>query len=137
MSLAPTDILERARALCGVRFRPQGRDPATGLDCVGIVVRVFGIPTELVRRDYRLRGPHGVEIGRVISRWFRRIDPSHSCSGDVLHFAVSGSQDHLAIVCGPTFIHADASLRRVVETPMPAAWPIAGAFRSRSLQQPD
>lgn len=130
MRVAPSDIVERARSLVEVRFQPQGRDPATGLDCVGVVLWTFGIPPERVRRDYRLRGTHGAEIGPVLSRWFTRIDPMQSCAGDVMLFAVRETQAHLAINCAGTFIHADASLRRVVETPMPPAWPIAGAFRS-------
>lgn len=130
-------VVERARSLVGVRFRPQGRDPETGLDCVGVVAWTFGISPGLVRRNYRLRGSHGAEIDRVMRRWFGRIDPTQSRPADIILFAVSGTQAHLAINCGATFIHADASLRRVVETPIPASWPVTGAYRSRSPQQPE
>ena len=137
MTMAASDVVDRARSMVGVKFRPQGRDPATGLDCVGVVVRAFGIPPESVRRDYRLRGAHCAEIDRVLSRWFERIAPEQTCLGDVMLFEVSQSQIHLAIACGGTFVHADASIRRVVETPMPPDWPLRGAFRRPTLLQRD
>lgn len=135
MSIASVEIIQRARAMLGVKFRPQGRDPATGLDCAGLVLWVFGISPDLVRRNYRLRGAHRAEVERLMCRWFERL--RQACAGDVMLFAVSGNQDHLAVNCGKTFIHADASRRKVVETPMPAPWPLTAAFRSRSLAQPD
>jgi hypothetical protein len=53
-----TDFAERARAHVGTRFRPQGRDPRFGLDCVGLILCTFGLPADAVRKDYRLRGEH-------------------------------------------------------------------------------
>lgn len=43
--------------------------------------------------------------------------------------AVAEEQLHLAIHCGASFVHADAQLRRVVETPGEPRWPIIAAFR--------
>ena len=45
-----TDFAERARALVGTRFRPQGRSEL-GLDCIGLVVATFGLDPEEIRRD--------------------------------------------------------------------------------------
>ena len=56
------DIAARARSLVGVRFRPQGRDPGIGLDCVGLAAVSADVPVERVRRDYALRGQRLAEI---------------------------------------------------------------------------
>ncbi len=137
MTFAPLEIIDRARTLVGVKFRPQGRDPETGLDCIGVVLWVFGIAPELVRRDYRMRGAHRAEIQIAIRRWFRPIEPHQLGPADVALFSIRETQSHLAISCGPTLIHADASLRKVVEIPAPAQWPLTAAFRGRSLAHPD
>jgi lipoprotein Spr len=134
VSLSPGEIVARARSLVGIPFRPQGRDPRIGLDCVGVVLCTFSIPPELIRRSYRLRGAHRREIETILSDRFNRVGaPS---AGDVLLFAITSDQVHLAIHCGESFVHSDASLRRVVETPLAAAWPSAAIFRSRELLQP-
>jgi cell wall-associated NlpC family hydrolase len=131
MTLSPAAIVERARALVGVPFRPQGRDPKHGLDCAGLVLSAFAIEPDEVRRDYRLRGPHAAELADTLSRWFDGIAREIAASGDVLLFRFGKDQSHLAISCGDTFIHADAALRRVVETPNSVAWPVMAAFRMR------
>ncbi|WP_316248986.1 hypothetical protein [Sphingopyxis sp. OPL5] len=47
-----------ARAMVGVRFRLQGSDPATGLDCVGLVWAAYAVAGKRLVRpgDYPLRG---------------------------------------------------------------------------------
>jgi cell wall-associated NlpC family hydrolase len=137
MTLTAPSIVQRARSLVGAPFRPQGRDPQSGLDCVGVVLRSFLIPAACVRRDYRLRGPYFGEVEAALSTWFERKNPTESRAGDVILFALPRDVTHLAVHCGETFVHADASLCRVVETPITDRWPMAGTFRSRSLAQPD
>ena len=111
-----------ARALVGARFRPHGRDPKGGLDCVGVAGRVYGVP---VPSGYALRGG---DVGRVIAAieftGFRRVNGR--ASGDLLLMAMGAAQLHLAIWTGTGMVHAHAGLRRVVETPgEPPAPPIA------------
>lgn len=125
-----SEIVERAKALVGTPFRPQGRDPSTGLDCIGLVLEVFDIPREGVRRDYRLRGCHQQELEEQLSRWFVRRSGG-GVAGDVLLCCLAATQTHLAIHCGGTFVHADAGLRKVAETPGPPRWPIVAAYRGR------
>lgn len=119
----------RARALVGTRFRPQGHDPATGLDCIGLAAAAFRI--EVPRRDYRLRGEHGPEIEHQLMQWFRGIPPRQCRAGDLLLMRVSADQLHMAVSSRLGFIHADAGIGRVVETPGPPPWTIAGVFRRR------
>jgi cell wall-associated NlpC family hydrolase len=125
-------VIRRARALVGTPFRPQGRDPRIGLDCIGLALCVFGIPADAVRRDYRMRGLHRQPIEAGLKQWFQPVREIES--GDLLLCEVSQEQMHLAIRCADSFIHADARLRRVVETPGSPCWPIARAFRRPVIQ---
>lgn len=129
MSPRPDDAVRRARALVGSPFRPQGREPATGLDCVGLVLSTFGISPDSVRRNYRLRGGHRPEIEAGLMRQFRKVARNTSRPGDVLLCAISNDQLHLAISCGASFVHAEARLRRIVETPGRPPWPVVGVYR--------
>ena len=129
--MAATDA-ERARALVGVPFRPQGRDASQGLDCVGLCLAAYCLPPETGRRNYRLRGDYRAEIKAIVRHWFRRVGKSQSRPGDMLLMAVTADQLHLAVRTDPGFVHADARLRRVVETPGEPDWPLIGAYRRRA-----
>jgi hypothetical protein len=121
---------ERARALVGTRFRPQGRG-LEGVDCVGLVLATYGIPASDVRHDYRLRGEHLVELKKALSRYFRRISGNGARPGDLMLLSVGDDQLHLAVRTASGFVHAHAGLRRVVETPGEPEWPFLGIYRKR------
>lgn len=127
----------RARALVGVRFRAQGRSVETGLDCVGLVLAAFGIPADGVPSNYRLRGDHREAIKRNLERFFRRVRKAERRPGDVLLIALSADQMHLGISTAAGFIHADARIGRVVETPGEPLWPVIGAYRLRPSLKKD
>ena len=129
------EVIARARSVVGVRFRPQGRDPSTGLDCVGVVTRAFAIPAETCARDYRMRGEHLRQMHRELSKRFCRVGDGCRAAADILICAVRADQMHLVIECDGSFIHADAGLRRVVETPGEPPWPIVATFRAPHLCQ--
>ena len=126
------DHEERARALVGTRFRPQGRNPEIGLDCVGLVLAVFDIAPDAVRRNYRLRGDHGPEIERELRRFFSRARGEQRRPGDLMLLAVSADQFHFGICTSAGFVHADARIGRIVETPRSPPWPVLGTFRKRA-----
>ena len=128
----PQDYGERARALVGTRFRPQGRNPEIGLDCVGLVLTVFEIAPDAVRRNYRLRGDHGAEIARELRRFFSRPRGGQRRPGDLMLLEVAADQFHFGICTGAGFVHADARLGRIVETPRSPPWPVLGTFRKRA-----
>lgn len=121
--------VDRARSLVGVPFRAQGRDPKIGLDCVGLTLHAFCLPKQHIRSDYRLRGDHAKEIREGFRSMFEEVSHSRSRPGDVLVLQVARDQLHLAIFCGRSFIHADAGIRRVVETPGQPCWPVLATFR--------
>lgn len=119
-------VLARARAAIGSRFRAQGRDPATGLDCVGLVAWAHGADAP---RGYALRNGDAARVVReigaagLVPAWGRR-------PGDLVLVRSGPGQLHLGIDSGTGLVHADAMLRRVVERPDPLPWPVIGRWRS-------
>lgn len=90
---------------------------------------VYRIPAGEVRDDYRLRGNHRAEIEAEILARFRRMKQAKP--GDLLLMIPAADQLHLGIITRHGFIHADARLRRVVETPGLPSWAVAGTYRLR------
>ena len=124
------DYEGRALALVGTRFRPQGRGEGA-LDCLGLMLAVYGIPAGAVRRDYRLRGDYGAEIATGITTHFRKIAAKAVLAGDALLFKVADNQFHFAVRTTRGCVHADAGIGRVVEMPGLPTWALVGAYRRR------
>lgn len=119
-------IVARARGLIGVRFRPQGRSPETGLDCVGLVAAAIGAKD--APRDYPMRSaPFERLEAELQARGLRPVEAPQP--GDVLAMTSGPGQLHLGILSEIGLIHGDAALRRVVERPGPAPWPLRGIWR--------
>lgn len=124
--------MRAARALIGVPFRPRGRDPVRGVDCVGVVVLAHAGAgrTVLAPDDYPLRGWSGDRVLRWAARaGFRQV--AEPRAGDVALLPQPFGHWHLGIVGGGdgegrTLIHAHAGLRRVVETPVDGGLPGRG-----------
>lgn len=121
--------VERARGLVGLRFRPQGRHPKLGMDCVGLVCAAFAIPPGAVPRDYRLRGARADRLDAHMRSFFRKIPATAPAAGDVGLFEAGAGQLHLALFTADGFIHADAKLRRVAECPGTPPWPMLALYR--------
>lgn len=127
-------VAERALALVGTRYRPQGRSKRAGLDCVGVAAAALALDPERLCFGYALRGSSLAEIETELSAnglmrvWARR-------AGDLIVFQPGPVQLHLGICTAAGFVHADAGLRRVVERPWPAPWPIAGIWRAAAPPQ--
>jgi lipoprotein Spr len=120
------EVVAAARALVGVRFRPQGRTRDTGLDCVGLVAAALELQAP---RDYALRGGTAARIAVALAAaGLKRADAMRA--GDVLVVAAGPAQLHLGIFTGAGLIHGDAGLRRVVERPGPLPWPIIHIWRA-------
>lgn len=121
--------VERARSLVGVRFRPQGRSAALGLDCIGLAVLAFGLPVNRVRADYRLCGGTRDEIETALGEFFRRVPVAEECAGDLLLVQAGAGHPHLLIMTTAGYLHADIRLRRIVEVPGSVPWPVLSAWR--------
>ncbi len=120
-------IAAAARGFLGVPFRLHGRDPGTGIDCVGLAllsVRAAGFPVA-EPPPYRVRSGHAAPA----MRWMEALGLTEARSpaaGDIIVAAVSPIQIHLLVDGGPGrdggLIHAHAGLGRVVEMAWPAEW---------------
>ena len=120
---------EAAASLIGVRFRLHGRDPATGLDCVGVVAEAMRRSgTEpVVPAGYRLRT---VSVSGLLPfAQANRFEPAEPSEADVVLVMVSPIQQHLVIRTSGGFIHAHAGICRVTFLPGALPWPIARGWQ--------
>ena len=132
MTAPGEELADAARALIGSPFRLHGRDPATGLDCVGLVSAV------LAAGGVRPAAPSGYGLRNLdIAQWLPLAQqsglvpaPGAICAGEVLLIALAHCQHHLVIAADAvTVIHAHAGLRRVVLQPLDPAWQVHAKWR--------
>jgi hypothetical protein len=123
-----TCLAEAAQGLVGCAFRFHGRNPATGLDCVGVLVAALdrigrGVDAPI---DYRLRGGCLERFdGWASACGLMEVDEVRpDRPGDILLCEPSSGQFHVMIVCMGLLVHAHAGLGRVVASPRPAPWPV-------------
>lgn len=132
------EIVGRARALVGVRFRPQGRSVETGLDCVGVAMMAMQTPERGLRRDYCLRSNDADAANDNFDlSGFIRIDPAAAGPGDVLLVRPGPAALHVLVLCEDGYVHADMRLRRVVEVPGKVPWPAVSAWRHPAVAAED
>lgn len=115
--------------LMGVRFRLHGRDPATGLDCVGVVaeaMRRAGIEP-VVPAGYRLRSAS--VTGLLPFAEANHFEPAALGDADVVLVMANPVQPHLLVCTSDGFVHAHAGLGRVTYLPGTLPWPFAGGWR--------
>ncbi len=132
-------VVAAARRAIGVRFRLHGRDPAYGLDCVGLAALAIraGGGQAIIPTGYALRsGDSDAAAAMIEAAGLIRAD--HGQPGDLLLCRAGPGQLHLVIdsaAPGGGFIHADAQLRRVVERPGPPPWPVIGRWRLAQTEE--
>lgn len=123
---------EAASALVGCPFRLHGRDPATGLDCIGLV------HASLAAIGHRPVAPHGYGLRNIqIDQWLDCAGGSglEPASGpirpdEVLLVALGYGQHHLMITSARDIIvHAHAGLRRVVAQPLRSDIQVSARWR--------
>lgn len=121
-------MVARARACVGARFRLQGRDPASGLDCVGVAARAFAVDPPPAR--YGLRGGAAAALMEAIgATGVRRVPRDEAAAGDLMLVEAGPHQFHLLVLTDTGFVHADARLRRVVEARGRPDWPVLAVWR--------
>lgn len=123
---------EAAKSCVGCQFKLHGRDPAMGIDCVGLVLwackAIHRHPPPVER--YALRNTR-------IDQWLPLFDlagfakaKGTPITGDVAMLRPSPGQFHFGITTSPErFVHAHAGLRRVVISPMPQPSDPVGLWR--------
>lgn len=113
-------IVAAARALVGVRFRPQGRG-ADGLDCLGVALTAAqaGGLSPVSLPAFAMRGT-ALEQGNAWLRacGCRRLAVPAARPGDLLLGVPAALQLHLAVVTQGGLVEAHAGLGRVIERPM-------------------
>ena len=115
-----------ALSLVGALFRLHGRDPATGLDCVGVAALVFGVRD--VPRGYSVRTADGAGVAALIDAAGLTRVRREPVAGDLVLLKSGPSQCHLVVMTDAGFVHADAGIGRVVETPGPPPWPVIAVW---------
>lgn len=125
-------LAEEAERLVGIPFRLHGRDPATGLDCVGVVAAA------LIAVGTRPVTPTGYSLRNLsVSHWLHHArqsgltaSPGHVHKGDVLLVALGHCQHHLAIATtSGRIVHAHAGLGKIVQQPLEPEWRIVAKWR--------
>lgn len=120
MSEDSARLAKAAATLIGVPFRLHGRNPATGLDCVGLVA------ASLEAIDLKPSAPRGYQLRNTsVERWLESARQSGlqmvsgaPIGGDILLTVPGPGQAHLLIVeSSVSVIHAHAGLGRVVRQP--------------------
>ncbi len=130
----PSRIVAAARTCVGARFRVQGRDPAVGLDCVGLAAFAYRAAGAVLTlpSGYALRGGDVRDMtDRLTANGFATVPDGLAIPGDLRVLRPGARQLHFAILGGTGFIHADLALRRIVERPGPPPWPVLGTWRWR------
>lgn len=129
-----------AGRLVGTPFRLYGRDPAIGLDCVGLIsasLTAIG-RTWQAPEGYRLRNSNP-------ARWFASASASGLVethepirSGDVVLLQPGPGQHHLAVITyeheRAAIVHAHAGLRRVVRQTIDPTQCFAKTWRLPDLE---
>lgn len=126
------ELAAAALSLLGIGFHLHGRDPRSGLDCVGVLEAALArcgvmlrLPNSYPLRARKIDDPTALFASVGLLGTHGAVDV-----GDVLLLRPHPCQYHLAIATGVgRIVHAHASLRRVVHSPLPADWPIAGHWR--------
>lgn len=122
-------LADAAMSLVGVRFRLHGRDPSTGLDCVGVVaeaMRRTGFEP-VVPAGYRLRSAS--VVGLLPFAQANQFQPVALADADVVLVVVNPVQAHLAVSTTGGFVHAHAGIGRVTYLPGALPWPVTGSWR--------
>lgn len=131
-AMTGSKLAAKALALVGVPFRLHGRDPATGLDCVGVLAAALTAcgATPRLPNGYVLRNRSLPELGQfVVGNGLAPAAPPLA-AGDVVLVRTGPCQVHLLIAAGNEhFVHAHAGLRRIICGELPADWAILRHWR--------
>lgn len=141
-SVTRGEILAAAGSMRGLRFLHQGRDPETGVDCVGLLVvmgRMIGYPWLQDAEGYR-RTPSADTIRRTLEANCDEIPLGEARPGDIFLMRMGGIKPrHCSLLWSEgegvraEIIHASRDGVRVQpKCDYPKEWYVA-AFRVRGV----
>lgn len=125
-------LARAALGLAGVPFRLHGRDPARGLDCIGVLEAAASACGHGVRlpNGYALRSRRLPGLERIAASLLLHPASGAVTAGDVLLLRPGACQHHLVIALGAgRIVHAHAGLRKVVIGALPMEWPVVRHWR--------
>lgn len=121
-----TDPIQVARALLGVPWRHQGRNPIVGIDCAGLLLLAFDVHTPTPTYG---RNPHSGLLEATMEGLLGAPLPGVDdlCPGDAVAMAYAGPIRHCGLIAedihgGLSLIHTDSILGRVTEHPLDDKW---------------
>lgn len=126
-------LASEAAKLIGCPFRLHGRDPESGLDCVGLVFAALAASGSkpVAPRGYRMRNLSVDGWLQFAARSGLTPSPGPVRTGEVLLVALGHCQHHLMIMIGAAeVIHAHAGLRQVVRQPLEPTWRVCAKWRA-------
>jgi hypothetical protein len=136
--LRPLRLGDAAAGFVGCPFRLHGLDPATGIDCVGLV------HASLVVMGRHPIAPRGYGLRNLaVDQWLQfaarsQLEPADGAIGadEVMLVALGYGQHHLMITTGADeVVHAHAGLRRVVRHRRDPASRICARWRVSTSEQ--
>ncbi|MEM6681144.1 MAG: NlpC/P60 family protein [Pseudomonadota bacterium] len=116
-------FIAAARLCLGTRFRHQGRSPAHGLDCVGLIIVAARSAGREVH-DMRAYGrqPQPADFARYIKK--NALSSADTPSpGAIGLFSFGAGPQHAGIFTDIGIIHAYAPARKVIEHGFRDPWP--------------
>ena len=126
------ELADAAESYVGAPFRLHGRDPATGLDCVGVLsasLTSYGRTVHLPE-SYALRMRTLPDLAQFAAGNGFAPASGMTVPGDVLLVRIGPCQLHLLVATNTgQFVHAHAGLRRVIRGALPAEWPVIAHWR--------
>jgi len=135
--MAGQELALAAIAFVGRPFRLHGRDPDTGLDCIGLLAAALasmGRPVDFPT-GYRMRTSAFSGLAAVAGLHGFEPVTGAIAAGDVLLTRPGPAQMHLAIAAAEPgqFIEAHAGVGRVIVQPGPLRDPILQHWRLTAL----
>jgi cell wall-associated NlpC family hydrolase len=132
--MSPEEFADAAEALLGAPFLLGGRDPSSGLDCIGLVACALGgveAPAGYALRNACIER----HLGFAARAGFAPCNLP-MVRGDLILAIPGPAQHHLLVALGGArFVHAHAGLRRVALHEGLLRWPMQA--RWRLLQERD
>lgn len=130
--MTPDCFAAAAEAQLGASFRLGGRDPKTGVDCVGLIACALG--TEMAAPvGYAFRNSCIARHLEFAAHAGLKPATGRGARGDVVLAVPGPAQHHLLVALGPDrFVHAHAGLRRVALHHGPLPWPELARWRLAS-----
>lgn len=134
------DLLSLTERNPPVRWLHQGRDPATGLDCIGALRFAYmkqqgPLPEGLEREfDAYLRRPNGDHFLSVMREWFDEADRSERQAADLLVIYDRKNPQHMAVAVNETevfemYCNPSAGVGKALRQKLDSRRVVAAVFR--------